>query len=91
MQAHGVGCCLVEDDDDVIEAHQLMIRPASSWNSPSRSRCEIIASETASKAGTARRWPLPAHHPEILSWRMPRTAPDSKRSEESCLLLFAVA
>jgi len=24
VQAHGVGCCLVEDYDDVIEAHELM-------------------------------------------------------------------
>ena len=30
MQAHGVGRCLVEDYDDVIEAHQLM-KPAGQF------------------------------------------------------------
>ena len=65
-------CCLVENYDDVIEAHQLM-KPAGKFLEQTlqiamRGNCLRDGKQGGVRA---RRRPLPAHHPESLSWRMP--------------------
>jgi hypothetical protein len=50
MHAQAIARCLVQEQGEVIEAHHLIKPPASSQNSADKSRCETVASQTASKA-----------------------------------------